>query len=141
MQETVHSWTIVPFGEGILIPTWMERSYHRSSPLDQTVVVKFICDDGRYAYYHPKTDLINDDKYEIDIRYFPHHENIEFYSECTGDRPLFVENIGTRTLYVQASCGIIKLDPNERKEVCKENSEDDAPPLAGGDLYPAGVAW
>ena len=49
MQETVHSWTIVPFGEGMLIPTWKERSYHRSSPMDQTVVVKYICDDGRYA--------------------------------------------------------------------------------------------
>ncbi len=85
--------------------------------------------------------LINDDKYEIDIRYFPHYENIEFYSENTGERPLFVDNIGTRTLYVQASCGIIRLDPKERKEVCKGNAEDDAPPLAGGDLYPAGVAW
>ena len=85
--------------------------------------------------------IVSDDNDEIDIRYFPHYENIEFYSESTGDRPLFVENIGTKTLYVRAHCGTLKLDPQERKEVCIENTEDCVPSLAGGDLYPAGVAW
>ncbi len=84
--------------------------------------------------------LINDKDYKmIDIRYFPHYQNIEFYSEIADDRPFFIENIGDATIYAEAHCGVIKLEPGDRKEVKKENAETDSPILPGGDLYPAGI--
>ncbi len=75
----------------------------------------------------------------IDIRYFPHMGNVEFYCESTNGCPWFIENIGTSTLYFRTRCGTIKLEPGERKEVKKENAEKEKPNLANGDLYPAGV--
>ena len=75
----------------------------------------------------------------IDLRYFPHYQNIEFYSMETGDRPLFLENIGDVTIYAKTRCGTIKLDPGDRKEVTEENAEDVSPALPDGDLYPAGI--
>ena len=75
----------------------------------------------------------------IDIRYFPHMGNVEFYSESTNGCPWFIENIGSGTLYFQTRVGLIKLDPGERKRVKKENTEKEKPALSGGDLYPAGV--
>ena len=83
--------------------------------------------------------LIYTDNYEIDIRYFPHFQNIEFYSEDTNDCPLFVENIGDTVIYVRAHIGTIKLSPGERKEVAKGNVEKEKPILPDGDLYPAGT--
>lgn len=76
---------------------------------------------------------------KIDVRYFPHFQNIEFYVECTDGKPLFIENIGDVTLYAKTSRGMIKLEPGERKEVKKENAEKEKIHLPGGDLYPAGV--
>lgn len=75
----------------------------------------------------------------IDLRYFPHFRNIEFYSEDTDDRPLYLENIGNTVLFSKTSKGLIKLEPGERKEVCKENAEIDKPTLPKGDLYPTGI--
>lgn len=75
----------------------------------------------------------------IDIRYFPHYQNIEFYSEHTANLPFFVENIGDNTLYVKSSQGLIRLEPGERKEISKENAEKEEPFLPEGDLYPAGI--
>lgn len=75
----------------------------------------------------------------IDLRYFPHYQNIEFYAESTNGLPLFLENIGDAVLYAKTSVGTIKLNPGERKEVKKENAESDAPILPNGDLYPAGI--
>ena len=85
--------------------------------------------------------LIEDEEWEnrIDIRYFPHYGNIEFYSQHTDGCPLFVENIGSITLFVKASCGTLKLEPGERKEVIPENTEEEGPVLPQGDLYPAGI--
>lgn len=83
--------------------------------------------------------LIQTDNYEIDLRYFPHYQNIEFYSEDTDGKPLYIENIGDVVLYADTSAGLIKLNPGERKEVCKENAEAKKPVLASGDLYPAGI--
>lgn len=83
--------------------------------------------------------LIGTEDGRIDIRYFPHYQNIEFYSHDTDGRPLYIENIGDVTIYVRTHAGNIKLAPGERKEVCKENSEDEPPALPNGDLYPAGV--
>ena len=73
------------------------------------------------------------------MRYFPHYQNIEFYSEYTDEKPLYVENIGYSVIYVQSNAGTIKLAPGERKEVTPENTEKEPPVLPDGDLYPAGV--
>lgn len=75
----------------------------------------------------------------IYLRYFPHFQNIEFYSEDTNDRELYLENIGTAVLFAKTSKGLIKLASGERKQVCEENAEIDNPTLPKGDLYPAGI--
>ena len=83
--------------------------------------------------------MINTEDYKIDLRYFPHYQNIEFYSEDTNGCPLFIENIGDVVIYARTSAGTIKLEPGDRKEVIKENAEDETPILPNGDLYPAGI--
>lgn len=83
--------------------------------------------------------LIQTDDYSIDLRYFPHYQNVEFYSEDTDGNPLFLENIGDVVLYAKTSAGLIKLAPGERKEVVKANAEKERPVLPSGDLYPAGI--
>ncbi len=83
--------------------------------------------------------LIQTDDCKIDIRYYPHYRNIEFYTVRTENMPLYAENIGDVTLYVKAACGTICLHPGERKEICKDNAETDKPTLANGDLYPAEI--
>ena len=74
----------------------------------------------------------------VDLRYFPHYQNIEFYAEYTEDCPLYIENIGDCVLYARTSAGTIKLNPGDRKKVSKKNAESERPILPGGDLYPAG---
>lgn len=81
--------------------------------------------------------LIDTEDYRINLRYFPHEGNVEFYMEETDDCPWYIENIGTATLYARTTKGVLKLLPGERKEVCRENAEKDKPELADGDLYPA----
>ena len=83
--------------------------------------------------------LINTEDYKIDLRYFPHYQNIEFYSEDTYGCPWFIENIGDEVIFVKTSMGTIKLRPGDRKEVIKENAKGEEPILPSGDLYPAGV--
>lgn len=83
--------------------------------------------------------LINAYECGIDIRYFPHFQNVQFYSEDTNGCPWFIENIGNNTLYFQTSVGTIKLEAGDRKEVSAENVEKEEITLAGGDLYPAGI--
>ncbi|MCR5094852.1 MAG: hypothetical protein K6B72_12870 [Lachnospiraceae bacterium] len=83
--------------------------------------------------------LISVENAPIDLRYFPHYQHVEFYSEDTNDMPLFIENIGDVTLYASTSCGTLKLEPGERKEVKRENAEKEMPMLLGGELYPAGI--
>ena len=75
----------------------------------------------------------------IDIRYFPHYQNVEFYSQDTDGKPLYLENIGDVPLYAKRFSGTICLQPGERKEVRKENAEENPPMLPKGDLYPAGI--
>jgi len=77
--------------------------------------------------------------YRIDIRYFPHYQNIEFYSQETDGMPFFIENIGDVVLYVRTFSGTIKLEPGDRKEVTEENVEEKVPVLPDGDLYPVGI--
>ena len=83
--------------------------------------------------------LINTEDYKVDLRYFPHYQNIEFYSEDTDGCPWFIENIGDIVIFARTSAGTIKLEPGDRKEVTEKNAEDETPILPGGDLYPAGI--
>ena len=83
--------------------------------------------------------LIGTENHEIDLRYFPHYQNIEFYSEDTDGKPFYLENIGDAVLYAATSAGLIRLAPGERKEVSRKNAETEKPALATGDLYPAGI--
>ena len=83
--------------------------------------------------------LINTEDYRIDLRYFPHYQNIEFYSEDTDGCPWYIENIGDVVIFARTSAGTIKLEPGDRKEVTEKNAEDETPILPGGDLYPAGI--
>lgn len=81
--------------------------------------------------------LIQTKDYRIDLRYFPHYQNIEFYLEETDGHSWFLENIGDIPLYAKTSKGTIRLEPGDRKEVTRENAEKNTPILPGGDLYPA----
>lgn len=81
--------------------------------------------------------LIHAEEVGIDLRYFPHFKDIEFYSEDTDGRPLYLENVGDSLLFAKTSKGVIRLHPGERKEVCKEHAEEEPPVLPNGDLYPA----
>lgn len=92
--------------------------------------------------------LIQTDDDTIDIRYYPHYKNIEFYTALyvdpetceTHKLPLYAENIGSSTLHIKKGSSIYRLDPGERKELVKENAETDPPGnLPDGDLYPAGT--
>ena len=78
--------------------------------------------------------IIQGGDFKIDLRYFPHYQNIEFYSEDTDGCPWFIENIGDVVIYVKTSSGTIKLEPGDRKEVVKENAEDETPFLPGGSI-------
>ncbi len=76
---------------------------------------------------------------KIDLRYFPHSGNIEFYMQETDRKPFFIENAGTTVLYARTSFGTIKLNPGERKEVKPEEAEKDDLLLDGSDLYAADI--
>ena len=75
----------------------------------------------------------------MDLRYFPHYQNIEFYDMDTQGRPLYIENVGDSVLYVVTFVGTIRLAPGDRKLVSEENVEKKTPMLPDGDLYPAGI--
>ena len=83
--------------------------------------------------------LIWMEEHPINISYFPHFQNIEFYSQETDGKPLYLENIGDVPLYAKTLSGTICLQPGERKEVTEENAEENPPMLPKGDLYPAGI--
>lgn len=101
--------------------------------------------EGLEYYGYPHVGMVQDsyliecEETGIDIRYYPHYQNIEFYSLRTKGRPLFIENIGDIILYVKSSKGILKLEPGERKELVKENMEKESFVLPTGDLYPAEI--
>lgn len=80
---------------------------------------------GKIEYPEIEEDsyLIRCEEADIDLRYFPHFENIEFYSQDTEGKPLYIENIGDIVLYAKTGAGYIRLNPGERKEVCVENAE------------------
>ncbi len=83
--------------------------------------------------------LINIPEARMDLRYFPHYQNIEFYDMDTQGRPLYIENVGDSVLYVVTFVGTIRLAPGDRKLVSEENVEKETPMLPDGDLYPAGI--
>ena len=55
----------------------------------------------------------------------------------TDECPIYLQNIGDTVLYASTHCGMIRLEPGDRKEVTKENAEPDPPVLPDDDLYPA----
>ena len=61
--------------------------------------------------------LIRTRGYRVDLRYFPHYQNIEFYMENTDGCPWFIENIGDVVIFAGTSAGTIKLEPGDRKFV------------------------
>ena len=76
----------------------------------------------------------------IDIRYFPHEGNLEFYMMSVPDNmDIYIENSGESELYFKAPGGTMKVGAGERKKVCNESLEpkESLPLLPGGDLYPA----
>lgn len=81
--------------------------------------------------------LIRSHEINIDLRYFPHYMNIDFYQQCTDNLPFYIENIGDIVLYCNTFSGLIKLNPGERKKVSEENAEKEKIDLPDGDLYPA----
>lgn len=81
--------------------------------------------------------LIISEEGNIDLRYFPHFQNIEFYMQDTDNKPFYIENLGDITLYCRTLNGLIKLNPGERKEVSEENAEKEEVDLSDEDLYPA----
>lgn len=106
-------------------------------PSDSEDGKKLEYSDGPHVGTFQDSYLINTHDYKIDLRYFPHYQNIEFYMEITDGCPWYIENIGDVVIYAQTSAGIIKLEPGDRKEVTEGNAEEEAPILPGGDLYPA----
>ncbi len=84
-----------------------------------------------------QADLPRNEKSIIDLRYFPHYRNIEFYTSVTDGMPLYAENIGENTLYIRARKMMFSLKGGERKELCKQNACEDIDTLPDGDLYPA----
>lgn len=83
--------------------------------------------------------LVNVRGTKIDLAYFPHYQNIEFYGWGTDGLPFYIENIGDVTLYAKTNCGTIRIEPGKRRKVCKRNAEKAPPLLPDGDLYPAGI--
>lgn len=79
----------------------------------------------------------DDEKCMIDLRYFPHYGNIEFYASATNGMPLYAENIGESTLYIELHKMMFSLKGGERKELCEQNACEDIDGLPNGDLYPA----
>lgn len=74
----------------------------------------------------------------VDLRYFPHFKNLEFY-ELYTEMPVFVENIGGSVLYIRNGGHTFRLDPGVRIELSEENATENVPDLPNGDLYPAGI--
>lgn len=83
--------------------------------------------------------LIEADDYRIDLRYFPHFGNIEFYETETDGMPLYAENIGSSVIYIRLRGMTFSLKSGERKELTKKNAEEKVKDLPDGDLYPAGT--
>lgn len=80
-----------------------------------------------------------EDDPDIDLRYFPHYKNIEFYSAETEGMPLYAENIGRSTLLIRLNKMTFSLGAGERKELCTANAESDIKGMPDGDLYPAEI--
>ena len=80
--------------------------------------------------------LIQTEDEKIDIRYFPHFRNIEFYSDYTDGMPLYAENIGGGVIYIQYDGHDFRLDPGVRLELTEKNAAGNISDLPDGDLYP-----
>jgi len=81
--------------------------------------------------------LIQTENDEIDIRYFTHPQNIDLYCVDCLHLPWYVENIGDVDLHICNGSYVIKVAPGERKQICRENAEENPPELSKRDLYSA----
>ena len=81
--------------------------------------------------------------YEIDLRYFPHYQNMEAYSWYHRDMPVYIENSGDEELYFNAPEGLFKIEPGVRVLIDSKNAinKKNAPNLSKGDLYPAPIMY
>lgn len=76
---------------------------------------------------------------EVDVRFYPHYKNVEFYKEESSGMPIYLENIGDCTFYAKTSVGVIELKAGERKGISAENVMKEQINLPGGDLYSATI--
>lgn len=83
--------------------------------------------------------LISVEDTGMDLRYFPHFQNIEFYAQDTEGKRFFVENVGNAVLYVRTGGKCYQILPGKRKEIIPQNAEEEENYLPSGDLYPAGT--
>lgn len=81
--------------------------------------------------------LADKGKSVIDLRYFPHYGNIEFYASDTDGMPLYAENISESTLYIRLHKLMFSLKGGQRIELCEKNACEDIDGLPDGDMYPA----
>ena len=71
------------------------------------------------------TCLVQTEDKKVDIRYFPNHDRIEFYLCNTDGMPLYVENVGSRPLFLRCEGRDLRLDPGERELLIEENASKD----------------
>ena len=70
--------------------------------------------------------FIQTDDGSVSLRYFPDYKrivmNTKFFSSEKNSTPIYVENIGSSTIYVNDDKLEYRLDPGERKELTEENA-------------------
>lgn len=81
----------------------------------------------RYAHVGMFQDsfLISVEDTGIDLRYFLHFQNIEFYAQDTEGKRFFVENVGNAVLYVRTGGKCYQILPGKRTEIIPKNAEEE----------------
>jgi len=124
---------------------WFHRGYFWPTGSTEPERMRFHTAVGTFQdSCHVRWESPDKDQYNeklIDIRYFPHPDNIEFYMEPTSDKEWYIKNIGTADMTFQTNVGRIIVSPGEQKRVCEESSTVEERPLSGGDLYPPVFIW
>ena len=126
-------------GKVLLVLSDFDNYYFHSLCVKDEKGEKIHCTSHPHAGMFQDSYLINTDDHRIDLRYFPHFGNIEFYETETDGMPLYAENIGSSVIFIKDRGMTFSLKPGERKELTEKNAEQDVPDLPDGDLYPAGT--
>ena len=127
----------IEYGKALLVLSDFDNYYFHSLCVKDK--------DGKVSDHsgYPHVGMFQDsfliNSHGIDLRYYPHYRNIEFYSTQTGGMPLYVENIGRSVIYIKYKGMTFAVQSGERKELCAENAEGDVGKLPDGDLYPAQI--